>query len=114
MATPLLLALVVIEISDLLFAVDSVPAVFAITEQPFIVYSSNVFAVLGLRALYLVLAGLLRDLVYLHFGLGAILVFTGAKMLAARLVHIPSGISLVIVALLLAASIVPSLLHRRM
>ena len=112
-ATPLLLALLAIEATDILFAVDSVPAVFAVSTEPFIVYSSNVFAILGLRALYLVLASLLKDLKYLHYALAAILVFAGAKMLTADLVHVPSGISLLTIALILAAAIVPSLVARR-
>src|SRR6185369_10345759 len=74
-ATPLLLALIVIEITDVIFAIDSIPAVFAISLDPFIVYSSNIFAILGMRALYLVLADLLADLRYLRYGLAAILVF---------------------------------------
>src|SRR5574338_635289 len=95
LATPLLLALLTIELSDIMFAVDSVPAVFAITEEPFIVYTSNVFAILGLRALYLVLAELLRDLRYLQYGLAAILALAGAKLILSRWVHLPAYVSLV-------------------
>jgi len=112
-ATPLLLALVVIEVSDVLFAVDSIPAVFSITEEPFIVYSSNVFAMLGLRALYLVLADLLADLKYLRYGLGAILCFAGLKMLTSDLFHLPHIVSLLTIALILVASIVPSVVAKR-
>lgn len=112
-ATPLLLALLAIEVTDVLFALDSVPAVFAISREPFIVYSSNVFAILGLRSLYLVLATLLRDLKYLHYGLAAILAFAGAKMLGARIVHVPQLASLAIIASILVAAIVPSLVARR-
>ncbi|MDB4930560.1 MAG: Integral rane protein TerC [Myxococcaceae bacterium] len=112
-ATPLLLALLVIEITDVIFAVDSIPAVFSISREPFIVYSSNVFAILGLRALYLVLEDLLNDLKYLRYGLGAILVFAGAKMLLADHLHVPHAVSLLVVALTMAAAVVPSVIARR-
>jgi tellurite resistance protein TerC len=112
-ATPLLAALVVIEITDVLFAIDSIPAVFSVTSEPFIVYSSNVFAVLGMRALYLVLADLLKGLKYLRYGLAGILVLAGAKMLASAFVDIPHVASLVAVLAVLAAAIVPSLVERR-
>lgn len=112
-ATPLLMALIVIEITDVLFAIDSIPAVFAITEQPFLVYSSNIFAILGLRALYLVLAELIADLKYLHYGLGAILVFAGAKMLFSGVFHIPHAASLGTIVGILVAVIIPSIIHRR-
>ena len=115
-ATPLLLALLAIEATDVLFAVDSVPAVFAVTSDPFVVYSSNVLAVLGLRALYLVLATLLEHLKYLRFALAGILGFVGAKMLASGVVVIPQGVSLLAIASMLAAAIVPSIvaaLHAR-
>jgi tellurite resistance protein TerC len=111
-ATPLLLALLTIEASDVMFAIDSVPAVFAITEEPFIVYSSNVFAILGLRALYLVLADLLRDLRYLHFGLAAILALAGAKMIAAQHFHVPHYVSLGAIVTILTVSIVASVLAK--
>jgi TerC family integral membrane protein len=111
-ATPLLLALVVIELTDVLFAVDSIPAVFAITQEPFIVYSSNVFAILGLRALYLVLADLLNDLKYLRYGLAAILVFAGAKMLASGVLHMSPLASLLVIVAILVAVIVPSLVAK--
>ena len=112
-ATPLLLALIVIELSDMLFAVDSIPAVFAVSEEPFIVYSSNVFAILGLRALYLVLADALKDLAYFRYGLGAILVFAGAKMIASHWVHLSHVVSLLTIVSILALSIVPSVIVRR-
>lgn len=112
-ATPLLLALLAIEVTDILFAIDSVPAVFAVSKEPFIVYSSNVFAILGLRALYLVLADLLEDLKYLHLALAAILVFAGAKMLTSGLFHMPPIASLAVIAGILIAAIVPSVLARR-
>jgi tellurite resistance protein TerC len=110
--TPLLVALLAIEASDVLFAVDSVPAVFAISEDPFIVYSSNVFAILGLRALYLLLAGLLRDLHYLRFGLAGILAFAGAKMLLSGYVHVPPAVSLLLILTILAAAILASIRRR--
>jgi tellurite resistance protein TerC len=112
-ATPLLLALLVIEVTDVLFAVDSVPAVFAVSQDPFIVYSSNVFAILGLRALYLVLATLLKDLKYLHYALAAILIFAGAKMLTSSFLHVPHAVSLIAIVIALAAAVVPSLIARR-
>lgn len=112
-ATPLLLALITIEATDILFAVDSVPAVFAISKEPFIVYSSNIFAILGLRALYLVLATLLQDLKYLHYALGAILVFAGVKMLGSKFFQVPQFISLVAIIAVLAGAIVPSVIARR-
>jgi tellurite resistance protein TerC len=112
-ATPLLAALVVIEISDVLFAIDSIPAVFSVTSEPFIVYSSNVFAILGMRALYLVLADLLSGLKYLRYGLSAILVLAGAKMLASAFIPISHLASLLAIVVVLTASIVPSVLERR-
>jgi tellurite resistance protein TerC len=112
-ATPLLLALIAIELSDIMFAVDSIPAVFAITQEPFIVFTSNVFAILGLRALYLVLADLVADLKYLHYGLGALLLFVGAKMLLSSWIHIHNLWSLAITVAILAAAVVPSLIARR-
>ena len=111
--TPLLLALLVIEITDVAFAVDSIPAVFAITEEPFIVYSSNVFAVLGLRALYLVLADLLADLKYLPYALAGILVFAGAKMLTSHWFHVPHAVSLGAVLAMMGAAVVASVVARR-
>ena len=112
-ATPLLLALLAIEITDILFAVDSVPAVLAVSNEPFIIYSSNVFAILGMRALYLVVATLLKDLKYLHRGLAAILVFAGAKMLTSSILHVPQYVSLLTISVILAAAVVPSLAARR-
>ncbi|PIT39332.1 TerC family protein [Snodgrassella alvi] len=104
MATPLLLTLVVIELSDVVFAVDSIPAVFAVTTDPFIVFTSNIFAVLGLRAMYFLLANVVEKFVYLKYGLAVVLTFIGAKMLVAKWWHIPSFASLAVVftALLLA------------
>ena len=113
LATPLLLALIVIEVTDVMFSVDSIPAVFAVTDEPFLVYSSNVFAVLGMRALYIVLGGLLADLVYLRFGLAAILVFAGTKMVLSSRIAVPHAISLLVILGCLLASIVPSVVARR-
>jgi len=103
-ATPLLLTLLVVESTDVMFAVDSVPAVLAITPEPFIAYTSNIFAILGLRALYFVLAGLIQRFRYLHIGLAVILVYIGCKMLISDLFKIPALVSLGIVALVLLVS----------
>jgi tellurite resistance protein TerC len=112
-ATPLALALFVIEMTDVVFAVDSIPAVFAVTNEPFIVYSSNIFAILGLRALYLLLAGALAGLKYLHFGLAGILAFAGVKMLTSGITEMPHWLSLLVIGTVLTASIVPSVVVRR-
>jgi len=109
-ATPLFLVLLVVETTDVLFATDSIPAILAITRDPFIVYTSNVFAVLGLRSLYFTLAGMMQLFAHLHYGLSAILVFVGVKMLISSFVDIPSWVALVTVATILAASIVLSLM----
>lgn len=111
MATPLLVVLVVVETTDLVFAVDSIPAIFAITLDPFIVYSSNVFAILGLRALYFALAGVMHLFHYLHYGLSAILVFVGFKMWISNVVKIPVVLSLGVVGAILTVSVVLSLLR---
>jgi tellurite resistance protein TerC len=109
-ATPLFVVLLIVETTDLVFALDSIPAVLGVTQDGFIVYTSNVFAILGLRALYFALAGVMQMFQYLHYGLSAILVFVGAKMLLADLYEIPIGIALGIVATILAISVVASLL----
>lgn len=109
-ATPLFLALVAVEAMDIIFAVDSVPAVLAITRNTFIVYSSNVFAILGLRALYFALAGILPRFRFLHQGLATILVFVGAKMTLSEWLPIPSLVSLSVIAGILAITVVTSLL----
>jgi tellurite resistance protein TerC len=109
-ATPLAVVLVMIETTDLLFATDSIPAVFAVTREPFIVFTSNVFAILGLRSLYFALAGMIEIFHLLHYGLSVILVFIGVKMLASKFVHIPIGWALGVVAGVLTISIVLSLL----
>jgi TerC family integral membrane protein len=112
-ATPLFVVLVLVEMTDIVFAVDSIPAIFAITQDPFIVYSSNVFAILGLRALYLLLAGVIDRFHYLKIGLSIVLIFVGVKMLAAEVYKIPVGLSLAIVLLTLSASIAVSWLRPR-
>ena len=112
-ATPLLAVLVLIETTDLLFATDSIPAVLAITLKPFIVYTSNVFAVLGLRSMYFVLAGMMDVFRYLHHGLALVLIFVGAKMLASEYYQIPTGLTLAAVAGVLLVSVLASLLHPR-
>jgi tellurite resistance protein TerC len=108
-ATPLFVVLVLVETTDLIFAVDSIPAIFAITTDPFIVYTSNVFAILGLRALYFLLAGVIHRFHYLKLGLSAVLVFVGAKMLLTGVYKVPIGISLGVIAAVLATSVVASL-----
>ena len=113
-ATPLLLALVLIEAADLLFAVDSVPAIFAITQDPFIVYTSNIFAILGLRALYFALAAIIDRFAYLKYALAGILVFVGGKIIASEaLGKLPAWISLAVTAALLLAGIIYSLYRTR-
>ncbi len=110
-ATPLLAVLVVVEATDIVFAVDSIPAIFAVTEDPFIVYTSNVFAILGLRALYFALAAMMDRFRYLEVGLGLVLTFVGIKMVIADFYKIPIGISLSVVLVLLGGSIAVSLLR---
>jgi len=112
-ATPLFVALLFVEMSDLIFAVDSIPAILSITRDPFIVYTSNVFAILGLRSLYFALAGIVDMFQYLHYGLAAILVFVGAKMALMDVYKIPIWISLFIILAILLVSIVISLYHAR-
>ena len=111
-ATPLLLALVAAETADLVFALDSIPAVFAVTDDSFLVFSSNVCALLGLRALYFVVRGGLVRLRYLKQGLSGILLFVGAKMLLYRWIHLPTGTSLAVIAGILSIAIVVSWLRR--
>ncbi|HET9464607.1 MAG TPA: TerC family protein [Gemmatimonadales bacterium] len=105
LATPLLLVVLVVEWSDLVFAIDSIPAIFAITRDPFLVYSSNIFAILGLRAMFFVLAGMLDKFVYLKPGVAFILVFVGLKMTVSAWVHIPTSLSLAIIVVTLAAAV---------
>lgn len=110
-ATPLAVVLLMIETTDLLFATDSIPAVLAVTREPFIVFTSNVFAILGLRSLYFALAGMIEVFHLLHYGLSVILIFIGVKMLASRFVHIPIGVALGVVAGVLSISVVFSLVY---
>ncbi|HEU4588101.1 MAG TPA: TerC family protein [Gemmatimonadales bacterium] len=107
--TPLLLVLLVIEWTDLVFAIDSIPAIFAVTRDPFIVFSSNIFAILGLRALFFVLAGMLDKFVYLKPGVALILVFVGIKMTLSHWLHVPTPASLAVILAVLTSSVVLSL-----
>jgi len=104
-ATPLFLVVLFVEWSDLVFAIDSIPAIFAVTRDPFIVYSSNVFAILGLRALFFVLAGAMDKFAHLKQGVAAILVFVGIKMVISGWYHLPTGISLAVILLFLGTAI---------
>jgi tellurite resistance protein TerC len=108
-ATPLFLVLILIETSDLIFAVDSIPAILAITQDQFIVYTSNVFAILGLRSLYFALAGVVHRFWLLSYGLAVVLIFVGIKMLLIDIFKIPIELSLIFIALIIAASIILSL-----
>jgi tellurite resistance protein TerC len=112
-ATPLLLAVVAAEATDVLFATDSIPAVFAISRDPFIVYTSNIFAILGLRALYFLLASIMDRFHYLKYGLAAVLVFVGAKMVTGEHWHVPVHWSLLVILGLLTIAVVASLLRPR-
>jgi len=109
LATPLMAVLVMVETSDIIFAVDSIPAIFAVTTDPFLVFTSNAFAILGLRALYFMLAGMIDRFVYLKVGLSAVLVFVGAKMLLADVYEIPIWASLLAIATMIGVSILVSL-----
>lgn len=109
-ATPLFIVLIAIESTDIVFAVDSIPAILSITRDPFIVFTSNIFAILGLRALYFAVSGIMKLFVYLNYGLSLILVFVGVKMLIADFYKIPVGIALGTVGGILAVSIILSLL----
>ncbi len=111
LATPLLLVLIVVEWSDLVFAIDSIPAIFAITRDPFLVYSSNVFAILGLRALFFVLAGMLDRFVYLKPGVALILMFVGGKMAVSAWLHVPILVSLGVILLTLGGAVGLSLVR---
>jgi TerC family integral membrane protein len=112
-ATPLFVVLLVVETTDIILAVDSIPAVLAITLDPFIVYTSNVFAILGLRALFFALAGAMKLFHYLHYGLSAILVFIGGKMLLSDVYKIPIPIALSIVLAILVVSVIASIMRQR-
>ena len=112
-ATPLFLVLVLVESTDLVFAVDSIPAIFAVTRDPFLVYTSNIFAILGLRSMYFLLAGVMGKFSYLKLGLAVVLVFVGVKMTLVDLWKIPTPISLGVIATVIAVSIVASLIKDR-
>ena len=113
MLTPLALTMIVIELTDLAFAVDSVPAIFAITQDPFIVYTSNICAILGLRSLYFLLAGLMDRFIYLRTGLALVLGFVGLKMITAEVLPFPRVISLGIIVLILGITIWLSMLKTK-
>ena len=110
-ATPLFIVLLIVETTDIIFAADSIPAILAITLDPFIVYTSNVFAILGLRALYFALAGMMRLFHHLHYGLSAVLIFVGTKMILADIYKIRVSIALSLIAVILLISIVASMIH---
>jgi tellurite resistance protein TerC len=109
LATPLLAVLSLIEVTDVIFAVDSIPAIFAVTQEPFLVFTSNAFAILGLRAMYFLLADLLERFIYLKVGLATVLIWVGAKMLLLDVFHIPTIASLGVIALILTVSVIASL-----
>ncbi|WP_222611028.1 TerC family protein [Undibacterium curvum] len=111
--TPLLLVLILIEISDVIFAVDSIPAIFAVTTDPFIVFTSNIFAIMGLRALYFLLADMADRFHLLKFGLAFVLMFVGIKMLIVEWMHVPTGVSLMVIGTILGGSIIASLFVTR-
>lgn len=113
LATPLFLALLAIELTDVVFAIDSIPAAFAVSDEPFVIYSSNVFAVLGLRALYVVLVGAIAELRYLKYGLSAVIGFAGAKMLAAPWIAISPLVSVAVIGLVIGAAVAASLVAAR-
>ena len=113
LATPLLLTLLVVETTDVIFALDSIPAIFAVTQDPFIVYTSNVFAILGLLSLYFVFANIIRKFYYLKPGLAVILSFVGVKMVLADIYHIPTILSLGVISLVLVAAIIASVVRAR-
>lgn len=110
-ATPMIIVLIVIETTDIVFALDSIPAIMAITRDPFIIYSANAFAILGLRALYFALSGVMRLFHYLHYGLSFILVYIGVKMLLEDLVHIPTVLTLGVIVTTLTVSVLLSILY---
>ncbi len=110
LVTPLFFVLIAVETTDLVFAIDSIPAIFAITTDPFIVFTSNIFAILGLRALYFLLASMLAGLRFLRFGLSAVLLFIGLKMLGHSFLHIPTELSLIVIASILSVSVIASLI----
>ncbi len=113
LATPLLLVLLVVETTDLVFALDSIPAIFAVSTDPFIVYTSNVFAILGLRSLYFVFANVMGKFYYLKIGLSVVLSFIGVKMVLADIFHMPIGLSLAVIAFVLATALIASIVRAR-
>jgi tellurite resistance protein TerC len=113
LGTPLLIALIAIELTDVVFALDSVPAAFAVSEEPYVIYSSNVFAVLGLRVLYIVLVGAIAELRYLRYGLSAVLAFAGAKLVAAPWIAIAPLASVAAIAVMIGAAVVASVVAAR-
>jgi tellurite resistance protein TerC len=104
-ATPLFVVLLVVETTDVLFAVDSIPAVLAITRDAFIVYTSNVFAIMGLRSMYFALAGLIEMFRYLHYGLAVVLMFVGVKMIGSNYLHLPTWVALGVVVVVLGVAV---------
>ena len=110
-ATPLALVVLTVEVTDLIFALDSIPAVFAVTPDPFIVYTSNIFAILGLRALYFLIAGVMGLFHYLKIGLALVLMFVGLKMLVADIYHVPIPLSLAVIAIFLGGAVLLSMLR---
>ena len=112
-ATPLFVVLLVVETTDILFATDSIPAILAISHDPFIVYTSNIFAILGLRSLFFALSGLMKLFYYLNYGLGAVLMFIGVKMLLSARYQIPTWVALVVIAGVLGVSVMASILWPR-
>jgi tellurite resistance protein TerC len=113
LVTPLLMVLIAIESTDIVFATDSIPAIFAITSDPFIVFSSNILALIGIRSLYFAVAGLMRNFYFLHYGFASILVMLGAKMLLTRVVQVPTALSLVLIVFILLLCVIVSLLRPR-
>jgi tellurite resistance protein TerC len=113
LVTPLMLVLLVVETTDLVFALDSIPAVFAVSRDPFIVYTSNVFAILGLRSLYFVFANVMSKFYYLKFGLSVVLSFVGVKMVLSDIYHVPIGLSLAVIAFVLATALIASIVRAR-
>ena len=112
-ATPLFATLLVIETSDLIFAIDSIPAVLSITQDTFLVYSSNIFAIMGLRSLYFLLAGMAGKFEYLKYGIAAVLVFVGIKMMISRFCHFPTLLSLLVIVVLLSIAVIASVLYSK-
>ena len=111
LATPMLAVLLVVETTDVVFAVDSIPAIFAVTDEPFLVFTSNAFAILGLRALYFLLAGMITRFAYLKLGLAAVLAFVGVKLVLTHVVHLPIWLSLGVIAGILGTALVASLVR---